>query len=141
MSNYLRASISNGIPREQALIRRWWHEAHDAQGQIVWEYNLEGRYADAIWFPASSGNGVESPGVEASQHFPLRGQKIVLLEAKLSLNPELVGQALVYTRLALRAGASVAQTVIFAESGSRSMQDAARELGLSVVVRPLDEID
>ena len=38
--NYLRESISNGNAREQALIRRWWHEQHKAQGCIVWEYQL-----------------------------------------------------------------------------------------------------
>lgn len=138
MTKYLQASISNGNPREQALIRRWWHEQHDAHGQIVWEYFLEGKYADAVWFPNLPGVATEVAGTETARRFPLFGQEIVLCEAKLDLTAELVGQALVYTRFAVRAGARVARTIILAETGSASMQEAARELGLSVLVRSLE---
>jgi hypothetical protein len=138
MSKYLRESVSNGIAREQALIRRWWHEEHKAQGRIVWEYHLEGRFADAIWFPNASAVADEQPGKQSESRFPLANQEIVLCEAKAELTPELIGQALVYARFASRAGAIIKETVVFTESGSKSMQEVARELGLMVVVQRLD---
>ncbi len=115
LNTYLRKAISNGHPREQALIHRWWHESHKARGCMVWEYHKE-----------------------TAKRFPLEGNEMVLCEAKISLDPELIGQALVYTRLARRAGGAVRETVIFAETGSRSLQEAAQELGLTVVIAPLD---
>jgi hypothetical protein len=112
VSDYLRKSISNGNPREQALIRRWWHEEQGARGRIVWEYFLEGRFADAMWFPDDSGVGEEEPGQATSQRFPLAGRDVVLCEAKGDLTPAVVGQALVYARFASRAGANVRQIVV-----------------------------
>jgi hypothetical protein len=58
----------------------------------------------------------------------------VLCEAKLRLTPELIGQALVYGSFARRLGAKVQSIVIFAEKGSESLQEAAKELGLEVVM-------
>jgi hypothetical protein len=134
MSEYLLPSVSNGNRQEQALIRRWWHEVHDAKGLIVWEYYLEGKYADAIWFPDAEVTGVEAPGVKTANHYPLNGEEIIMCEAKQALTPEVVGQALVYSRFAERAGAHVSQTVVFAETTSNSMMEVAQELGLSVVI-------
>jgi len=141
VSDYLRKSISNGNPREQALIRRWWHEEQGGRGRIVWEYFLEGRFADAMWFPDDVGVGQEEAGQATSQRFPLAGRDVVLCEAKGDLSPEVVGQALVYARFASRAGANVRQVVVLAELGSRVMLEVAEELGLTAVVRSLDERD
>ena len=117
MNEFLQGSVSNGNPAEQALIRRWWHEEHGAVGRIVWEYHLDGFYADAIWFPDAGEGGGEQPGKDTARLFPLAGRRIVLCEAKSMLNPELVGQALVYSELTRQAGADLAETVVFAESG------------------------
>ena len=136
---YLQDSVSNGIAREQALIRRWWHEQHNARGVLVWEYYLEGKYADAVWFPNASESGVERPGKQTAENFPLADQEVILCEAKADLTPEVVGQALVYTRFAKHAGARVVETIVFSETGGQPMRDAARELGLGVVVRPIEE--
>src|SRR5690606_42153184 len=40
MDVYLKEPISNGNPREQALIRRWWCEQKASSGLLVWEYCL-----------------------------------------------------------------------------------------------------
>ncbi len=136
--NFLRPSVSNGLPREQALIRRWWHEQHSARGRIVWEYHMEGKFADAVWFPDVSCSDSEESGKDSSRRFPLADMTIVLCEAKKDLTPEVVGQALVYARFASRAGALVREVVVFAESGHRSMQEAGSDLGLKVIVRSLD---
>ena len=134
---FLRVPVSNGSPEEQALIRRWWHKEHEAQGRVVWEYHFKGnRYADAIWFPDAEGS-FEEEGKEAPKRFPLAENEIVLCEAKLELTPELVGQALVYRQFVLYAGALVRQTVVFAEIGCDSLRRAAGDLGLTVVVEPL----
>lgn len=133
-NRYLWPSISNGRPEEQALIRKWWYETHGAQGRIVWEYHFEGFYADAIWFPDVSGYKNEEPGKGTGALFPVAGARIILCEAKSSLTPELVGQALVYSEFARRAGANLAETIVFSESGTPQMQKVARSLGLSVVV-------
>ena len=137
MSEFLLDPISNGNPREQALIRRWWHEQHDARGMIVWEYRLQGKWADAIWFPDEGVQAIEKPGRNTADLFPLKDRHIVLCEAKLELNPEVVGQALVYRQFALHAGADVENTFVFCESGSDSMKVAATELGLSLVIQHL----
>ena len=139
MPTYLQDSVSNGIAREQALIRRWWHEQHSAQGVLVWEYYLEGKYADAIWFPNTSESGVERPGKQTARSSPLADQEVVMCEAKADLTPEVVGQALVYTFFAKRAGARVAETLVFTETGGQAMREAASGLGLTLVVQPLDE--
>jgi hypothetical protein len=131
--SYLRDSISNGNPREQALIRRWWHEVCGGTGEIVWEYCIQGYYADAIWFRHSSRHGHENPGTRTAERFPLDGQKIVLCEAKLKLSPELIGQALVYRSLFSRAGAIVERTVLFSEAAHPVLSSVANELGLEVV--------
>lgn len=131
---YVRSPISNGNPLEQALIRRWWYLEHNAQGRIVWEYFLEGRYLDAIWFPDVPGNMLEEPGLESQSRFSLKNAQVVLCEAKLKLTPELIGQALVYMRLAIRAEAKVKETIIFAENGEKSMREVAEELGLTVML-------
>ena len=136
-SEFLRDPVSNGSSEEQALIRRWWHKEHEAQGRVVWEYHFKGnRYADAIWFPDADGS-FEEEGKEVSKRFPLAENGIVLCEAKDELTPELVGQALVYRQFALYAGALVRETVVFAETGSDSMRRAALDLGLTVVIEPL----
>lgn len=140
MNEYLQPSVSNGRPDEQALIRRWWHEQHNARGRIVWEYHLEGFYADAIWFLDVPVNGAEEPGRDTARLFPLGGERIVLCEAKATLTPELVGQALVYSELARRAGAELDSTVVLSESGPPQIQEVARSLGLTVVVSPLETV-
>jgi len=137
MRDFLRKPVSNGNPREQALIRRWWYEEHGARGRLVWEYYLEGKYADAMWFPKEETQGEEQPGTNASDKYPLNGMRVVLCEAKLKLTPEVVGQALVYTRFALHAGANVERTIVFCESGDSPMQRAATELNLDLVIREL----
>jgi len=130
VNDYTRDAISNGNPVEQALIRRWWHEQHAARGVIVWEYYLEGRYLDAVWFPDEDSVGLEHPGVQAQSRFPLAGKQVVLCEAKLKLTPELVGQALVYQRFANHAGARIKEVVIFSMETDESIVRAAKELGL-----------
>lgn len=134
VQDYLRPSISNGCAREQAMIRSWWYDQHDARGRIVWEYYLEGRYADAIWFPNAAVERVEENGRSAPKRFPVRGETVVLCEAKAHLSPDLIRQALVYSVFAANAEARVEQTVVFADKATRSMIDAARQLGLGVVV-------
>jgi hypothetical protein len=137
MNEYLQAPISNGNPIEQALIRRWWHEHHQGRGLLVWEYYLKVGYADAIWFPKSTQSG-EVPGRKTSALYPLAGDEVVLLEAKAGkLSHGLIGQALVYNGLARSAGAIIREVLIFAQYGSDTIISAARELGLSVEVRPL----
>lgn len=135
---YLTGSVSNGNPREQALIRRWWHEKQGARGRMVWEYCLGDLYADGVWFPDAPELGCEEPGRGATNRFPLSGRTVVLCEAKIKLTPELIGQALVYRVLARRAGARVQESVIFAEKGSAVMSETARELGLTLVLRKLE---
>ena len=132
---YLRAKVSNGNADEQALIRRWWHEQHNAQGCLVWEYHLDPLYADAIWFPESSEHGVEHKGQKVAARFPIKDVVVVLCEAKAEkLTPALIGQALVHDFFARRAGARVRQTIIFAEIGTLDMTAAATDLGLEVVL-------
>lgn len=133
ISDYLQRAVSNGQPREQALIRRWWHEAHGARGRLVWEYYLGNCYVDAIWFPEASENG-EMSGASAPTAFPIRGVPVVLCEAKLRLTPELIGQALLYKVFAQRGGAQVRSTVIFAETAQPEFTSAAEELGLEVIL-------
>jgi hypothetical protein len=70
---YLRPTVSNGHPREQALIRRWWHETQGARGRLVWEYYLGDCYLDAMWFPEAEGEGMEVSGARASILFPIAG--------------------------------------------------------------------
>jgi hypothetical protein len=137
MTDYRRHPISNGHPTEQALIRRWWHEVHAGRGRMVWEYYLEGRYLDAVWFPDVLGVGDESDGRAAPRKHPIKGIKVVLCEAKADgLTPGLIGQALVHRQYAAHAGAIVRDTVVFSAKAADSIKRAAAELGLSVVVTP-----
>ena len=136
MSEFHRESVSNGHPDEQALIRRWWHEQHGGAGCLIWEYHLGGFYADAIWLVDSAEHSGEHSGLNSAKRFPLDGKRAVLCEAKLKLTPELIGQALVYSALARRAGAELHGTVVFAESATPQMRSVASELGLDVVVTP-----
>jgi len=129
---YFQSAVSNGNPYEQALIRRWWAEDQEMKGELVWEYHIDGYYIDAVWFPDSANSGVENPGVNTNGYFPIKDQKIVICEAKLRLTPELVGQALVYTELARRAGAKVEKTVVFCDEVSPRIASVAAELGLEV---------
>lgn len=99
---------------------------------------LEGRYLDAVWFPEAQATGQEEPGASAPERFPIEGEPVVLCESKLELGPELIGQALVYRQLALRAGALVQEVYAFAESGYAPMLEIAAELGLiPIVLNPL----
>ena len=134
VTSYLRPSVSNGHPREQALIRQWWHETHGARGRLVWEYYLGDCYLDAMWFPEAPEHGAESAGIGAPIKYPISGMPVVLCEAKLRLTPELIGQALVYGSFARRAGADVQSIVIFAERSQPSFAAAASDLGLEVVL-------
>jgi hypothetical protein len=133
-SGYERPPVSNGNPTEQALTRRWWIEAERSRGRLVWEYHIEGRYVDAVWFPDDPATGVETDGKDAPTRFPLKGADVMLCEAKSVLNPELIGQALVYSVLAVRAHARLRGTVIFAEKAGDSLREVARALGLAVVL-------
>ena len=134
METYLKDSISNGNKYEQALIREWWHKEHNAKGLIVWEYYMEGRYQDAIWFPNAEGSGNEAEGKKTSQLYPLKDQEVVLCEAKLDLTPELIGQALVYKQFAQHSGAIIKSCVIFSETAKEQMVCVAKELNLIPVV-------
>lgn len=136
---YLQNPISNGNSCEQALIRRWWHEVHQAKGKIVWEYYLNGKYADAIWFPHSASNGKEFDGKNTSRNHPIKNFEIVLCEAKKELNPEVVGQALIYSIFAKEAGANLKETIVFCETGSDDMRRASRKLDINLIIRKLDE--
>lgn len=131
---HLRIAVSNGQPQEQRLIRKWWHEEHGARGRLVWEYCLEDWYADAIWFPHETAAGGEQPGIAAASRFPLEGQRVVLCEAKARLTPELIGQAMVYRKLAESAGAQVDRVVIFSVRAPARLRGIAEDLGLEVVV-------
>jgi hypothetical protein len=133
--SYLRKPITNGNAHEQALIRRWWHEQHKAQGRLVWEYPLCGHWVDAIWFLDVTDNAVEESGPKLPSRFPISGARIVICEAKhRHVTPALVGQALVYSAFARRAGAIVERTVIFADAVAPKIYAAAVDLGLEVVV-------
>ena len=139
MSDYLQPSISNGNPIEQALIRRWWHEKYQSRGLLVWEYYVEGNYIDAVLFPNSTQSG-EVPGRRTKKLYPLRGNEVIWLEAKeRGLSHGLIGQGLVYRVLVERAGALVRDVCILAQHGTETMAFAARSLGLSVDVRPLEK--
>ena len=129
---YFQSAVSNGNPHEQALIRRWWVEDQNREGELVWEYHIDGYYIDAVWFLDSANRGVENPGVKTGGNFPIKDQHIVICEAKLRLTPELVGQALVYTELAKRAGAKVAKTVVFCDEANPKIASVAAALGLEV---------
>ena len=134
---FMRDAISNGQPREQALIRKWWYEQHKARGRMVWEYYLEGRYLDAVWFPDEEITGVEEDGASAPKRFPLEGRRVVLCESKIEFTPELIGQALVYRQFALRARALVQDVNAFSEFDDTAVVRAAAELGLiPVVLKP-----
>ena len=137
MTGFLQPPISNGNPREQALIRRWWEEKKSKEGSLVWEYYLEGKYADAILFPNSRFSGSNFPGVDTANRFPLSGQDVILCEAKIDLTPEVVGQALIYAEFVKSAGANILETVIFCETGGDSMKRAAGNLGLSLEIAEL----
>ncbi|MES2706035.1 MAG: hypothetical protein V4726_05465 [Verrucomicrobiota bacterium] len=135
MPLFLRDSVTNGNPQEQALIRRWWHEEHGANGRLVWEYPLCGRWVDAIWFSDAIDDIMEQSGLKLSSRFPLANSRIVLCEAKhRQVTPELIGQALVYTSFARRAGAIVERTVIFADTAAPDILAAAVDLGLEVIL-------
>ena len=136
LADYLRTPVSNGNPVEQALIRQWWHEEHGAKGRLVWEYYLSDCYLDAMWFPDADVEREEHAGTGAPRRFPLAGAGVVLCEAKHRLTPELIGQALVYSVFARRAGAEVRSTVIFAQAGGDAFKTAAEALGLRVVLQP-----
>ena len=134
-SNYRHPAVSNGHSGEQALIRKWWYETHDAKGCIVWEYYLGDCFVDAMWFPELSGRGIEMPGLGGSAKFPIVGVPVVLCEAKLRLTPELIGQALLYGSIARRMGADVRSIFVFSETvRSPAFKTAAEELGLQVVL-------
>src|SRR5688500_19153045 len=107
MADYIRPSVSNGHPHEQALIRRWWHEIHGARGRLVWEYYLGDCYLDAMWFPEANDHGTELPGIGAPKNYPIPAVPLVLCEAEVRLTSELIGQALVYGSFARQAGADV----------------------------------
>ncbi|MEZ5444971.1 MAG: hypothetical protein R3F45_04200 [Gammaproteobacteria bacterium] len=130
MERYLRDSVSNGNPREQALIRKWWHEQREAKGVMVWEYCIEDRFVDAVLFPYRQPHGTEAPGKSVATRYPISGETIVLCESKDTLNPELIGQALVYRQLAIAAGAEVREVFVFSENATSSMRRIAKELGL-----------
>lgn len=119
------------------MVRRWWHENHDARGRIVWEYYLEGCYVDAVWFLDAPGRGQEEPGKSTTRFFPITGENIVVCEAKKFLTPELIGQAMVNSELARRAGANVKGTVVFAERAATPMIEVAQKFHLSVTVSSL----
>lgn len=135
MDSYLKESISNGNKFEQALIRKWWHEEHDAKGVMVWEYYLEGRYQDAVWFTNAAGAGIEKSGKNAPQLHSLNNQEVVLCEAKLELTPELIGQALVYKQFALHSGAIIKSCVIFSQTAKEQMINVTKELNLIPIVQ------
>ena len=133
---FLRPSICNGNPNEQAQIRRWWHEEHSAKGRLIWEYPLFDCWLDAIWIPDAPCYGVEESGLKLPSRFPLRGQRIVVCEAKhRRVSASLIGQALVYGAFARRAGAIVDRTVVFAERVTPELAEIASELGLHVVAQ------
>lgn len=134
MDRYLKHPVSNGVAREQALIRRWWQEKQQGTGVLVWEYYLEGCFLDAVWFPQGVPFGQETPGKQAPDRFPLAGQPVVLCEAKLKFTPELIGQALTYRQFVLEAGAELLDTVVFSETASAPLIRAAQNLGLTVAV-------
>ena len=73
MADYLLPSVSNGNPREQALIRRWWYDSWGARGTLVWEYYLEGRYADAVLFCGADAPSGEEGGIGVPVTFPPSG--------------------------------------------------------------------
>jgi hypothetical protein len=85
MTEYQRPSISNGNPHEQAMIRKWWYEQHQAKGCMIWEYCLHGLYADAVWFLNEPLVGKEEPGLQTAKRFPVNGKEVVLCEAKMNL--------------------------------------------------------
>jgi hypothetical protein len=134
IDEYLRTPVCNGHPREQALIRRWWHEVQGGRGRMIWEYYLGDCYLDAMWLPEAKESGAEASGGDARKGVTLSGVPVVLCEAKLRLTPELIGQALLYTVFARRAGAQIRSTVIFAETARPEFKSAAEELGLEVVL-------
>ena len=134
-SDYVRPAISNGHPKEQALIRRWWSEANASCGCLVWDYYLGDCYADAVWFPDAQLSGTEYPGTSATTRFPIAGKLIVLCEAKLRLTPELIGQGVVYRHLARVSGADLQSVVLFAEQSSPAFRAAAEDAGFQVVVQ------
>jgi hypothetical protein len=112
MTDYLRPSISNGNRQEQAMIRKWWYEQHDARGCMAWGYCLHGLYADNIWFPNEPFTGKEEPGQQTGKRFPLEGKEVMLCEAKMILSPELIGQALVYSWYIKQEGAMLRETML-----------------------------
>ena len=107
---------------------------------MVWEYAVDNRYIDGVWFPDDACSEAEERGNAPSKQRAIGGAGIVICEAKKHLSPELIGQATAYRELAARAGATVRQTFIFAERGDSAMLYAAERLGLIAVVSPLDSV-
>lgn len=138
-SPYLMPSVSNGIPAEQAMIRRHWREQLGGVGVLVWEYHLDGYYADAVVFTELGPAGSEERGVDTSGRYPLVGASVITLEAKERLTPELIGQALVYNAIAESHGARVTSKIICAAKGTEQMSEIARGLGLTPIVRGLQD--
>ena len=134
LNEYLRDSISNGNVREQANIRKWWVEAAHSSGLLAWEYPLDGYHVDAIWFPKHEISGETSKGRGARTSYPISGHQIVICEAKSSLSPTLVGQAVVYKALATKAGAKVIQVNLFVEKASEKMIQLVADLGFHCVL-------
>jgi len=54
---------------------------------------LEGRYADAVFFPSTPGSNVEHDGLDSARRFPLKGAEVILCEAKRELSPDKAMQA------------------------------------------------
>lgn len=136
-SQYLLPPVSNGVPSEQALIRRHWREQLGGVGVLVWEYYLDGFFADAVLFTERLPAGVEEAGADAPRRFPLGGANVIMLEAKDKLTPELIGQALVYGAIAESHGATVMSRVVCAAKGAEQVSTIARTLGLTPIVRGL----
>ncbi len=133
-SPFLQEAVSNGNAVEQAIIRRWWREAMGAPGVLVWEYFLEGFYADAVIFLDRSPPGSEAPGRRTAERYPLKDERVILCEAKTTLTAELLGQALVYRSVVLDQGAQLESVHVFASEGSARMIAVAHELGLGPIV-------
>ena len=138
--SWIREAVSNGNPKEQAAIRRWWKKEKAGRGHLQWEFTLAGNWsADALWFPESGQNGEELKGLGSSS-LDLRGCPVSLLEAKRCFTPELLGQAVCYREFLIDTGAVIRGTWIFTEEEVFPLRRVAERHGIDVVVCPLEHL-
>ena len=79
-------------------------------------------YIDAVWIKDNSNHNKEFSGRKTRARFPVSGEHVVVCEAKMKLNPELIGQALTHSFLLERAGATVDRAIYLLRIQARPLK-------------------